>query len=290
MTNLALERVTIIGTGLLGGSVGLALRSAGFGGRLIGAGPREATLAKAKSAGCVDEITTDLSGAVRDSGLVILAAPVGAIPSLLEKIAAHLASDAVVTDVGSTKASIVSAAGMTLRDPGNFVGSHPMAGAETTGPESARADLFTSKPVIVTPVASTHPEALARVERLWSTLGMQIHRMDPAEHDRLVAVISHVPHAASVLLVRLAAESGALPVASTGFADTTRLAAGDPNLWADIFLDNRDAVLRALDEWARIGADFRQVLEQHDRTALLKLLSDAQAARVAWRGRAKGVA
>ena len=286
MLDLHVERITIVGTGLLGGSVGLALRRVGFAGTLIGTGPRMATLERAKAAGCVERITTDLDDAARDSDLIILAAPVGLIPTLLERLAD---SPAVITDVGSTKSSIVAAAGKFLRDPGLFVGSHPMAGAETTGPESARADLFDGKPVIITPTDATLPDPIERVESLWRAIGMQVHRMSPAEHDRLVAVISHIPHAAAVLLVRLAAESGALPVASTGFADTTRLAAGDPDLWADIFLDNRDAVLAALAGWSAATDEFRRLLETADRPALLDLLGAAQSARKAWRDKAKGV-
>lgn len=289
MVDLGIERVTIVGTGLLGGSVGLSLRRAGFEGRIIGAGPRQATLDRARAAGCIDEATTDLGVAVAGSDLVVLAAPVGAIPDLLARAAPSLIRRAVVTDVGSTKGTIVAAAQKALRDASRFVGSHPMAGAETTGPESARADLFEGKPVIVTPTLLTAPDAVERVESLWLTLGMRVHRMSPQEHDRLVAVISHVPHAVAVLLVQLASESGAMPVASTGFADTTRLAAGDPLLWADIFLDNRQAVLESLARWSDLSARFGRILESEDRPALLELLATAQSARKVWRGREKGI-
>ena len=282
--------MTIIGTGLLGGSVGLALRKGGFTGRIVGTGPRMATLERAKAGGCVQTVTTDTAQAVRGSNLIVIAAPVSKIPSLLESLSACAEGDAVITDVGSTKASIVQAAGRVLKHPQRFVGSHPMAGAETTGPEAARADLFRDKPVIVTPTEATSPEAIDRVESLWRGLGMHIHRMTPPEHDRLVAVISHVPHAASALLVKLAEESGALPVASTGFADMTRLAGGDPQLWADIFLDNRAAVLQAVERWASLTDEFRQALQAGDRGAILRLLHDSQTAREAWRNRPKGQA
>ena len=290
MVDLNFTNIAIIGTGLLGGSVGLALRRSGFGGRLIGTGSRPATLEKAQAAGCVDHITTDLSEAVSGSDLILLAAPVGAIPDLLGRLAESINGQAIITDVGSTKANIVAAAERSLRRPERFVGSHPMAGAETTGPESARADLFEGKPVILTPTQVTDPQAGARVEELWRALGMQVHRMSPAEHDRLVAIISHVPHAAAVLLVRLAAEGGALPVASTGFADMTRLAGGDPSLWADIFLDNRQAVLAALGRLTEMTEDFRRIIQSADREKLLDLLAETQSTRQAWRGKAKGVA
>lgn len=287
MTVPGVEHVTIIGTGLLGGSVGLALRRTGFTGRIIGTGPRIATLERARAAGCVQDITTDTAAAVRGSGLIVIAAPVSKIPALLDSLSGCVEPDTVITDVGSTKNTIVAAAERILKHPHRFVGSHPMAGAETTGPESAHADLFRDKPVIVTPTETTSPDALERIESLWRALGMHLHRMTPAEHDRLVAVISHLPHAASTLLVKLAAESGALPVASTGFADMTRLAGGDPDLWADIFMDNRDAVLAALDRWSQITAQFRDTLKTGGRPALLSLLRDSQSARNTWRNRPK---
>lgn len=289
MLGPGVDTVTIVGTGLLGGSIGLALRKLGFAGQVVGAGPRIATLERAMALGCVERITTDLAEAVRGSALIVLAAPVSKIPELIARLADHVEEGAAITDVGSTKQTIVAAAERSLAHPSRFVGSHPMAGSEATGPEAAKPDLFQDKPVIVTPTRVTAPDAVERVESLWHGLGMTIHRMDPAEHDRLVAVISHVPHAAAVLLVRLASRSGALPVASTGFADVTRLAAGAPELWADIFLDNREAVLAALDRWLETGEEFRRILASSDRPALLHLLYDAQATRAAWRGREREV-
>ncbi len=288
-SDVRLNRVTIVGTGLLGGSIGLAMKRAGLAQRIIGAGSRPETLEKALRAGCVDETRSDLLDACKASDLIVLAAPVGKIPDLIRQLAAHVAPGGVVTDVGSTKGTIVAAADATaLRD--RFVGSHPMAGAETTGPQSARADLFKDRPVILTPSPHTSPEARRLVESFWKAMGMRVFTMDPQEHDCLVAVISHVPHAMAVLLVELARKNGALPVASTGFADTTRLAMGEPELWADIFLDNRRAVGEALVQWSRMCDEFQRVLEGNDRESLLKILREAQADRISWRDRPKGQA
>ena len=190
---------------------------------------------------------------------------------------------AVLTDVGSTKASIVEMAERALPDGSRFVGSHPMAGAETSGPGAARADLYVGKPVIVTPTEATDADARAKIESLWHTLGMLVHRMAPDEHDRAVAAISHLPHAVSALLMRFAADSGALPVASTGLADMTRLAGGDVQMWADIFSDNQKAVIEAIDRWRESLGAFRAMLADNDRAALEQWLAAARDERQAWR-------
>lgn len=287
MLDPGIHRVAIIGTGLLGGSVGLALRATGFGGTITGAGSRPATLQTAMSLGCINATAKTVEAAARDCDLLVIAAPVGKIASILSRIESVIPDHAVVTDVGSTKSSIVEAAiSGTLK--ARFVGAHPMAGAETTGPQSARADLFHGKPVILTPTPHTAADALAKVESLWKAFGTQVFRMSPQEHDRLVAVISHIPHAAAVMLVQLAEQNGALPVASTGFADTTRLAMGDPELWADIFLDNREAVMVTLDQWSSLVRQFKDVLQSNSRDKLIHILSDAQRIRTGWRDRPKG--
>jgi prephenate dehydrogenase len=284
MNTLPLQQVTIVGPGLLGGSVGLALRHAGFTGRIIGCGRRTATLDRAEARQCIDCGTTDLAEGVRGSDLILLAAPLGSLPTLLEKLGELDLGDAVVTDVGSTKRRVAGVAERALRRPGRFVGSHPMAGSEQQGPDAARPGLFRDRPVILTPAETTEPEAVQRVEQLWRIFGMRVYRMDGAEHDRLVARISHLPHAVAVLLALLAERGGedALEVASTGFGDTTRIAAGDPELWADIFLDNREAVTAVLGEWSELFERFRAALESDDRASLLAMLHSAQRTRDRW--------
>ena len=277
-----ISQLTIIGTGLLGGSVGLALRAAGFGGRIVGFSRRSETVEAAKAAGCIDRAADDLADAVAAADLVILATPVASIPHYLAQLSPLVGSSTVITDVGSTKLHIVDAAEASLARPGRFVGSHPMAGSEAHGPAAARADLFRHKPVILTPTPTTDSAALTMVESLWRCVGMRLHRMTPVEHDRTVARISHLPHLAAVLLVTQAARSDALHVASTGFASTTRVASGDPELWADIFMENRDAVLASIDEWQGMLGQFRALLEGGRRGDLLKLLQDAQHSRDTW--------
>lgn len=277
-----MSQVTIIGTGLLGGSVGLALRATGFRGRIVGFGRRQATLDAALAGHCIDRIATDLADAAREADLVILATPVASISEYLKQLSPLVSPQAVITDVGSTKLRIVEAAEATLAHPGRFVGAHPMAGSEAHGPEAARADLFRHKPVILTPMPATDAAALALVEQVWQSLGMRLHHMTPAEHDQTVARISHLPHLAAVLLVRLAERGEGMRVASTGFASTTRVASGEPEVWADIFIENREAVLAVLDEWQSMLGDFRGLLEQGGRDDLLKLLRSAQQSRDSW--------
>lgn len=276
-------QVTIVGTGLLGGSIGLALRSRGFSGPIVGVARRFDTLDAARRRGCIDRGITDLREAVADAELVILATPVGTILKLLPTLAPVLRRETIVTDVGSTKRSIVATAERVLQAPGRFVGSHPMAGSDQTGPTAADAELFAGKPAIVTPTARTDADALERVEQLWRQFGMRVHRMAAEAHDSAVARISHMPHAAAVMLVMLA-EPDDLPLASTGFGDTTRIAAGDPQMWADIFIDNAEAIGQVTRQWQQHWRELEQAIARGDREALVQILETARRQRKAWEG------
>lgn len=294
MNPLALKQITIVGTGLIGGSIGLALRKQRFSGRIIGLGRRTQTLDKAVAAGCIDEGTTDPHIALAGADLIMLATPVLTIGPMLQRIADWLKGQErssgpgpMVTDAASTKGSIVEAGDRLLEGLGRFVGAHPMAGSDENGPEAAQADLFIGKPVILTPSDRTDGKALELIEAFWKQLGMRTRRMAPAEHDRIVATISHLPHAVAGMLVRLAREDGALHAASTGFGDTTRIAGSDPALWVDIFLDNRLAVLEALKGLTGRMEEFSQALQSKDGQAIQRLLAEAREARLGW---AKGEA
>jgi prephenate dehydrogenase len=276
------DQIAIIGPGLLGGSIGLALRQSGYRGRLVGFARRATTAEQAVKRGCIDTAAPSLVEAVRGSDFVILCTPVSVILQQLADIAPVVGDRTVITDVGSTKRSIVAIAEQHLREPGQFVGSHPMAGGSDTGPEAARANLFDHKPCIVTPTGITDPEAVRRVERFWLQLGMHVHRMSVNQHDDAVARISHLPHALAFVLVDLAHRYGGLEVASTGFSQTTRIAKGDPKLWTDIFLDNRDHLLRNLTAWSQGIEEFRRLVASGDRQTLQSFIAAAQSARVAW--------
>ena len=242
-----IRHVTIVGVGLLGGSAGLALKAFDPRIRVAGVGRRMRSLEQALAIGAVDSVHTDAAEAVGQTDLVILATPVGAFEHHMRAIAEHLAPGAIVTDVGSTKASVVRSAHRIV-GARRFCGSHPMAGSEQKGPNSARADLFAGATCILTPTAKTPTEVARRVRRLWEKMGMRTVVMTPARHDRVVARVSHLPHALAGLLMLLP-EPADLDVSATGFRDTTRLASGDPEMWRDIFLTNRAGILRALDDF-----------------------------------------
>ncbi len=191
--------------------------------------------------GAIDEAALDLRGAVEGADLIILCTPVGLFPDILKQISPHLLQQAIVTDVGSTKRSVVKIAEAALPKGVYFVGSHPMAGSEKRGVEFAKPDLFQGARCIITPTPRTDPRALATVEEFWRMLGMRTLRLSPDDHDRLVCDISHLPHALAAALVSMQSDD-ALALAGKGFLDSTRIAGGDGGLWRDIFQDNRDNV------------------------------------------------
>jgi prephenate dehydrogenase len=242
---MTLKKVSILGIGLLGGSIGLAVKSRLKGCRVIGYAHRPSTLQKSLQAGVIDEGFDSLQKAVEGADLVILCTPVGVMEPTLREIAPSLEPGTLVTDVGSTKHSIVQAAERLLTGSGEFVGSHPIAGSEKRGVEFARADLFQNALCILTPTAQTDPAALKSVEQFWRDLGMRTTRMSPSEHDQRLAQISHLPHALAAALVAMQSPD-ALPLAGNGFLDATRIASGDGALWRDILLDNRVALKGAL--------------------------------------------
>jgi prephenate dehydrogenase len=276
------QQVAILGTGLIGGSIGLALRSNGFAGRIVGHARRQATLDCAVERGCIDQGFLDPADACCGSDLVVLAVPVGAMRRLIEMIGAIDDGHFILTDAGSTKRTIVDQARQLLHDPSRYVPAHPMAGTEQQGPQAAFPELFRGKPVIITAGRETSPEARTVVESFWQFIGMRVIHMAPDEADRAAARISHLPHAVAALLVDLAAEKGGLEVASTGFADVTRVASGGAELWADIFCENAEAVGDVIDEWIERMQQFRDHVLRHQHERLVDMLDRAKAARDGW--------
>jgi prephenate dehydrogenase len=233
------RRLSILGVGLLGGSLGLAVKSRLNDCAVVGYGHRAETLDAALKCRAIDEAYDQPQAAVRGADLVILCTPVGVLEPLLAEITPALSPGAVVTDVGSTKRSVVAGGERYLPAGTHFVGSHPMAGSEKRGVQYARADLFDGARCIVTPTERSHGPAVEAVEAFWQVLGMTTTRLSPADHDRLIADISHLPHAVAAALVTMQHEQ-ALPLAGKGFLDLTRIAGGDGGLWRDIFTDNAD--------------------------------------------------
>jgi prephenate dehydrogenase len=278
------KHVTIVGAGLLGGSAGLAIKAWDPKVHVVGVGRRRSSLVEALDVGAIDTACLDLAEAVAETDLVLLATPVGAFSALLEQLAGKLGPETLVTDVGSTKAQVVAQAEAILGDRANFVGSHPMAGSERKGPAFARADLFLDATCILTPTETT-PESVADdIEGFWQALGMQTLRMAPEAHDTAAARVSHLPHALASLLMQLPGDAD-LPVSATGFRDATRLAGGDPEMWRDIFLTNRQAVVDALDAFGRRLQALRDQIAQGDAEKIEAFLAQARDRRQATIGR-----
>ena len=273
-----LQHVTIIGAGLVGGSIGLALKRRLPRIGVAGVGRRRSSLREALRIGAIDTAHLDVAEAVPRSNLVVLATPVGAFEGYLRAIRPLLKAGAWVTDAGSTKAEVVRSARRALGAGGPFIGSHPMAGSERKGPAFARADLFEGATCVLTPTAATPPHLAARAARFWRMLGMRVLRMTPAAHDRRVAAVSHLPHAVSAVLMLLPREAD-LALAATGLRDMTRLAAGDPEVWRDILLTNRREVLRAIRRFTRDIGELGEAISRGDAAAIEKLLRRAKRRR-----------
>jgi len=274
-------RAGIVGTGLVGGSVGLALRRAGL--EVIGYDQDARRAARAVEMGALDRAVKTLEEAAAGADLVVVAIPVGALPAAV--VAALDAGAAIVTDVGSVKGPVVAA--IETERPAlapRYVGGHPMAGSEQDGLDGADADLFAGATWVLTPTERTDPTAFSTVRTLVGSIGAEVFAVAPAEHDALVAVVSHVPQLAATTLMDVAAARGTghallLRLAAGGFRDMTRIAAGHPGIWPDICVANRDAIVAALDEYVAALADVRGLVEAGDRAGLLNVLERARTAR-----------
>jgi len=274
---MPIQRLSIIGVGLLGGSIGMAVKSVLSGCEVVGYGHRKETLERAVAVGAIDRGEGDLAKAVEGADLIILCTPVGLLANMLNGISGSVKGGAIVTDVGSTKASVVGDAGKILKGKAAFIGSHPMAGSEKRGVEFARADLFRNALCIMTPTAETDPSVLEQVEAFWRLIGMRTCRMSPEAHDRALAEVSHLPHALAAALVTMQSPE-ALELAGKGFLDTTRIAGGDGGLWRDIFQDNAPNVRAALARLRGLLDDFERLLDLAKGEELRQWL-DAAAAR-----------
>ena len=266
-----IDRLAIVGVGLLGGSVAQAVRAAKLARTIVGVGRDRQRMAAAVSDGTLDEVTTDLTAGVRGADVVVLAAPVLVLEQLLAAAWPALGPDAVITDVGSTKANIVRVAErLGVAVPRAFVGSHPMAGSNLAGYAVARPDLFRDATVVVTPTEATDARAVKRVTELWESLGARVVTMDPAAHDRAVAAISHLPHLVAMALVDAVTRGapGAFDVAARGFKDTTRIAASDPQMWQEIFFANRDALGATLRTFRTSLDELQHLIEAGDAAAV----------------------
>jgi len=277
-----IRRLAIVGVGLLGGSVAKAARARGVAREVIGIGRDMGRMRAAVDDGALDRATTDLADGLRDADFIILGAPVRAIETLLERIWDDVPRDAIVTDVGSSKGAIVRAADeLARRAPRTFVGSHPMAGSEKSGYAVARADLFQGALVVVTPGEASGHGAVKTVTAFWERCGARVMELPPDAHDAAVAAVSHLPHLVACALMDAVAReaAGALAVAARGFRDTTRIAAGDPVMWQEIFLTNRAPLLEAVAAFRRALDDLERVIEDGDPAKVEAALARIKTAR-----------
>ena len=282
-----LKTLAVIGVGLVGGSLALALRRAGAVASVVGYDRDPQALERAAALGVIDSASTSASEAARGAELVVVAVPVRAIGPVLHDVARSLGADAVVTDVGSTKGEVVRIAEEELRERfPRFVPGHPIAGRETSGVESAVPDLFRSARVVLTPAPATAPDAVELVKGCWEAAGARIATMAPGQHDRIFAAVSHLPHLLSFALVsEIASREDAaelLGFAAGGFRDFTRIAASSPEMWRDIALQNRAALLDEIDRYAARLAVFRELVAKGDGPGLERLMTEARSARHAW--------
>ncbi|HTI69729.1 MAG TPA: prephenate dehydrogenase/arogenate dehydrogenase family protein [Candidatus Limnocylindria bacterium] len=281
------RKVTLVGVGLLGGSLGLALRARQLAGQVCGFVRRASAVTECEGLGVVDSATRDLREAVSGADLIVLCSPIGQMPELLAEIAAAASSSAVVTDVGSVKASLVAQLEPIARRSGlKYVGSHPMAGSEKTGPRAAKGDLFVGATCIVTPTATSDPVAVGVVNQLWAAVGGQVMTLTPQAHDELVSRSSHLPHVTAAALANYVL-SPAHPkqqgqVCAGGFRDTTRVAGGSPQMWRDIALANRPYLSRTLGVYIEDLMEFRRALDEGNAAVIEEFFTVAKQRRDAW--------
>lgn len=284
---LKIGKLAVIGVGLIGGSFALALKQAKAVGQVVGVGRGRKNLATALKMRIIDEATTDATRAVRDADVVLLGTPVGQIPEVMAKIAPHLPSNAVITDGGSTKADVIIHARRFLGEHyARFVPAHPVAGAEKSGAAAARADLYRDKTVILTPQPETGAPALRLVRAAWQRCGARVLQLDAREHDAIFAAVSHLPHVIAFALVNMLARRAdarrLFGFSSGGLRDTVRIAGSSPEMWRDICLANREALLAALDGYETELERVRAAIESGDGAALGEMFERARAARGRW--------
>ena len=276
-----IERLAIIGVGLIGGSLARALREAGAVRSVVGIGRSLANLDEALSLGICDEVTQDACNGVKGADLVFISVPVCAISAVVAEIAPALASDCIVTDGGSVKEAIVRECEALIPAGCHFVGGHPIAGTEHSGAAASFATLYRGKRCILTPTERTNPAAMAKVEDLWRLTGADVCYMEPGHHDRIFAEISHLPHMAAYALVHAVGTAdvegeNVLSFTAGGFRDFTRIASSDPVMWRDIALMNRGALLASIDGFSASLAELRRRIDLGDRAGLTDFFTIAK--------------
>jgi len=281
------KKLVIFGVGLIGGSVALALKKQANAPLCVGIGRNRTNLDQALALGIIDTIETDIAVALKDADMVLIAAPVAQTKNILQRIQPHLNARTIITDAGSTKSDVVAMAQAILGDRANqFVGGHPIAGAEKSGASAAMADLYLGKNVVLTPSSLNSQDAIQQVRQLWQSCGAKVIEMSAEKHDNIFATVSHLPHLlAFVLVEEIASRDNAkelLNFAASGFRDFTRIAGSSPEMWRDISVANKTALLNEISTYEQALSKLKQTLANEDADALEALFERASAARNQW--------
>lgn len=288
MTAPLFKKIVIFGVGLIGGSFALALRKAGAVNEVVGFGRSANNLQQALQLGIIDRIGQDIAAEVSDADLILLATPVGQMAELMKRIAPHLGVNTLITDGGSTKSDVVREAYAHLgKKVAQFVPAHPVAGAEQSGAAAAGADLYAGKNVVLTPLPENSAQSVARVQAAWQTCGAVIHQLTHGEHDAVFAAVSHLPHLLSFALVHDLAQRDnrdlLLSFAASGFRDFTRIAASSPEMWRDICMANREALLKELQTYIAELNQMSTALAAGDAAELERTFRAASELRAGWK-------
>jgi cyclohexadieny/prephenate dehydrogenase len=285
MTAPLFDKVALIGVGLIGSSMAHAMRRAGIAGHIAGYAHTTEIVERAKTVGFADSMHADLASCVKDADLVVLAAPVGAFADIAKEIGPHLKSGAIVSDTGSVKGAVFRDVAPHLPNTAHLIPAHPIAGTEQSGPEAGFAELFDGRWCILTPPADANADAVAKMKALWEKLGSKVEVMDAQHHDLVLAITSHVPHLIAYNIVGTAddletvTESEVIKFSAGGFRDFTRIAASDPTMWRDVFLNNRDAVLEMLGRFNEDLSALQRAIRWGDGDALFNLFTRTRAIR-----------
>lgn len=279
------EKVALIGLGLIASSMAIAMREKGLAGKIVGHARTAETRATAMEIGLCDEVFEKAADAVKGADLVVLCAPVGVMGGLAQEIGPHLKAGATVSDVGSVKRAVVDAVGPHLPEGVHFIPGHPLAGTEHSGPRAGFAALFENRWCLLTPLEGTNPEAIQKLRALWEGIGANVDEMDPDHHDLVLAVTSHAPHLIAYTMVGVADDlrrvtnSEVINYSAAGFRDFTRIAASDPTMWRDVFLNNKEATLEILGRFTEELFDLQRAIRRGDGDHLYDYFSRTRAIR-----------
>jgi cyclohexadieny/prephenate dehydrogenase len=279
------DRIALIGIGLIGSSLAYDIRRLGLSGEIVISTRSAETLKRAEELSLGDRYTTSSAEAVKDADLVIVSVPVGASESVAKEIAGSLKPGAIVTDVGSTKASVIAQMQPHMPPHVHFIPGHPLAGTEKSGPDAGFPGLFEGRWCIFTPIAGTDQAALKKLRRFWETLGSKVDEMDPEHHDKVLAIVSHLPHIIAYNIVGTAddleavTESEVIKYSASGFRDFTRLAASDPTMWRDVCLHNKDAILEMLARFSEDLAYLQRAIRWGEGDKIFDLFTRTRAIR-----------